>query len=202
MATFTVNITSIRQLAISIRDARISAGLSQTDLTRLTGIPRPWINQLEQGKISNPGMQRVLSICNVLQATISINYNISNEKDAETSDSPSAKENTAQPPEHRLISSVAKALSQSATNILKASVFDNTNLDNVIALTDAMHVSMPSALKDVDIAALQAIAQQASAVREQSKALNNITGIPIGKPNSSGNNHENPGDASSPSEER
>lgn len=41
MADFRTQITSTRQLAISIQDARTAKDMTQTELAEATGIPRP-----------------------------------------------------------------------------------------------------------------------------------------------------------------
>ena len=84
MGDFSAAITSVRQLAVSLRDARQSAGLSQTELAQAANIPRPWINQLEQGKIADPGVHRLLSICNALHTTLTIAYPLQPQEQTQT----------------------------------------------------------------------------------------------------------------------
>ncbi len=84
MGDFSAAITSVRQLAVSLRDARQNAGLSQTELAQAANIPRPWINQLEQGKIADPGLHRVLSICHALHTTLTIAYPLQPQEQAQT----------------------------------------------------------------------------------------------------------------------
>ena len=69
-------IRSPRQLAISLRDARIAKGLTQTALAQQTGLGRPWINQLEQGKIENASLSRILALCNALEVTFTVSYEV------------------------------------------------------------------------------------------------------------------------------
>lgn len=86
MGDFSAAITSVRQLAVSLRDARQNAGLSQTELAQAANIPRPWINQLEQGKIADPGLHRVLSICHALHTTLTIAYPLQPQERAQTAE--------------------------------------------------------------------------------------------------------------------
>ncbi|PLS28686.1 helix-turn-helix domain-containing protein [Bifidobacterium parmae] len=74
MSTTAVQVRSIRQLAVSLRDARRAAGVTQTELAERTGLSRPWISQLEQGRITNPGIQRIFAICDALGVNISLAY--------------------------------------------------------------------------------------------------------------------------------
>lgn len=74
MADFRTQITSTRQLAISIQDARTAKDMTQTELAEATGIPRPWINQLEQGRIANPSFTKVLKIMDALAMRLSVSY--------------------------------------------------------------------------------------------------------------------------------
>lgn len=74
-------IRSPRQLAISLRDARIAKGLTQTALAQQTGLGRPWINQLEQGKIENASLSRILALCNALEVTFTVSYEVPSTQD-------------------------------------------------------------------------------------------------------------------------
>lgn len=74
MSTTTIQVRSIRQLAVSLRDARRMSGITQTELAERTGLSRPWISQLEQGRITNPGIQRIFAICDALGVNISLTY--------------------------------------------------------------------------------------------------------------------------------
>ena len=74
-------IRSTRQLAISLRDARIAKGLTQTALAQQTGLGRPWINQLEQGKIENASLSRILALCNALEVTFTVSYEVPSTQD-------------------------------------------------------------------------------------------------------------------------
>lgn len=48
--------------------------MTQIELAKATGIPRPWINQLEHGHIANPSFTRILKIMTVLKMSIFVNY--------------------------------------------------------------------------------------------------------------------------------
>ena len=62
MTDFQTEISSLTQLSTSLQDARIANNMTQTELATATGIPRPWINQLEHGHIANPSFTRILKI--------------------------------------------------------------------------------------------------------------------------------------------
>lgn len=91
MTDITIAINSIRQLSTTLRDARRSSGLTQAELAGMIGVSRPWINQLEQGRIANPGMQRILAICDALHVRITMTYEVR----TQDTDMPSAETLTA-----------------------------------------------------------------------------------------------------------
>ncbi len=147
MSDFSATITSVRQLAVSLRDARQNAGLSQTELAQAANIPRPWINQLEQGKITDPGMHRLLSICNVLHTTLTIAYPIQPQEQAQTakpSQAVSADTKTSKQP----------AATQEATCSPGGSMVEDFTLNTV------------------DQSLLEDLARMATAFDEQAAALN------------------------------
>lgn len=74
MTDITIPINSMKQLSTTLRDARHNAGLTQAELADMTNVSRPWINQLEQGRIANPSMQRILAICDALHMRITMTY--------------------------------------------------------------------------------------------------------------------------------
>lgn len=76
MTEFQTQLSSTNQLATSIQDARRAKNMTQTELSSITGIPRPWINQLEHGHIENPGFTKLLKIMDALEMRISISYAI------------------------------------------------------------------------------------------------------------------------------
>lgn len=67
-------ITTVKDFSIAVKDARLSRKLSQQELSEQTRIPRPWISQLEQGKIQNPGLDRCLALCKALEISMSAKY--------------------------------------------------------------------------------------------------------------------------------
>ena len=76
MTEFQTQLNSTNQLATSIQDARRAKNMTQTELSTITGIPRPWINQLEHGHIENPGFTKLLKIMDALEMRISVSYAI------------------------------------------------------------------------------------------------------------------------------
>lgn len=69
-------IASVRDFAIIVRDARLSLKLTQEELSQQTGIPRPWISQLEMGRIDNPGLERCLTLCSALGISMRVEYTV------------------------------------------------------------------------------------------------------------------------------
>ena len=67
-------ITMVKDFSIAVKDARLSRKLSQQELSEQTRIPRPWISQLEQGRIQNPGLDRCLALCKALEISMSAEY--------------------------------------------------------------------------------------------------------------------------------
>lgn len=94
MTEFQTQLDSTNQLATSIQDARRAKNMTQTELSSITGIPRPWINQLEHGHIENPGFTKLLKIMDALEMRISISYAIhesaQDSPEEETSPTPTA----------------------------------------------------------------------------------------------------------------
>lgn len=94
MTEFQTQLSSTNQLATSIQDARRAKNMTQTELSSITGIPRPWINQLEHGHIENPGFTKLLKIMDALEMRISISYAIhesaQDSPEEETSSTPTA----------------------------------------------------------------------------------------------------------------
>lgn len=91
MTEFQTQLNSTNQLATSIQDARRAKNMTQTELSTITGIPRPWINQLEHGHIENPGFTKLLKIMDALEMRISVSYAIHES----TQDSPEEKTSPA-----------------------------------------------------------------------------------------------------------
>lgn len=91
MNDFRAPITSTKQLATSIQDARTAKGMTQTRLAKATGIPRPWISQLEQGHIANPSFTKILKLMDALEMKLSVSYTAeSHASDDFESESPSS----------------------------------------------------------------------------------------------------------------
>lgn len=67
-----VPITSVAELAASVRDARTSAGITQEELAAKIGVSRPWISQFERGCTPNAGIDRILAMINVLGIRLSV----------------------------------------------------------------------------------------------------------------------------------
>lgn len=79
MGSFSAQLTSVRQMAITLRDARIAKGLTQAQLADRIGVSRPWISQFEQGKVLNPSFQRVMAMINALHVAVTMAYEVPNQ---------------------------------------------------------------------------------------------------------------------------
>ena len=108
MTEFQTQLNSTNQLATSIQDARRAKNMTQTELSTITGIPRPWINQLEHGHIENPGFTKLLKIMDALEMRISVSYAIHES----TQDSPEEKT-----PPTPTVTALADAYANLAKNI-------------------------------------------------------------------------------------
>nr|WP_253902342.1 helix-turn-helix transcriptional regulator [Bifidobacterium sp. DSM 109963] len=151
VSDFSATITSVRQLAVSLRDARQNAGLSQTELAQAANLPRPWINQLEQGKITDPGIHRLLSICNALHTTLTIAYPVQPQEQTQE------QTQTAKP--SRAVSANTETSKQpDATQEAACSPGDST-VENFT-------------LSKVDQSLLEDLTRMAAAFDEQAAALN------------------------------
>lgn len=57
---------NIAQIGTSIKQARLTSGLSQAELARLASISRATLNALESGKLNELGISKILNLLNVL----------------------------------------------------------------------------------------------------------------------------------------
>lgn len=58
---------SILHVVNRLKKAREDAGLSQSELARLVGVPQATISALENGRIKNPSHQLVVRLCRALR---------------------------------------------------------------------------------------------------------------------------------------
>ena len=72
--TRSTTITAVKDFSVAVKDARLSRKLSQQELSEQTRIPRPWISQLEQGRIRNPGLDRFLALWKALGISMVADY--------------------------------------------------------------------------------------------------------------------------------
>ncbi|MCH9277003.1 helix-turn-helix domain-containing protein [Bifidobacterium amazonense] len=70
------DVRSVRQLAVSLRDARVVKGMTQAELAEMAGVSRPWISQFEQGKLRNASIDRIFTLCRILGVTPSVSYDV------------------------------------------------------------------------------------------------------------------------------
>lgn len=74
MATFSASARTPLDLATSVRDARIAAGMSQADLAAAAHLNRSWVSLFEGGHTPNASLGKVLAMLDVLGVTIRLTY--------------------------------------------------------------------------------------------------------------------------------
>lgn len=74
MATSATGARTVSDLATSIRDARLAAGISQADLATAAHLTRPWVSLFESGRNPNASLAKVLAMMDVLGITIRLTY--------------------------------------------------------------------------------------------------------------------------------
>ena len=74
-------IWSMRQLAISVRDARVARGYTQEELAQKIGVSRPWISRFESGHVANAGFERIMKLFEVLDMRMEVSYEVEPQED-------------------------------------------------------------------------------------------------------------------------
>ncbi|MBB1029599.1 helix-turn-helix domain-containing protein [Dietzia sp. SLG310A2-38A2] len=74
--TFSTNARTPLDLATSVRDARIAAGMSQADLAAAAHLNRSWVSLFEGGHTPNASLSKVLAMLDVLDVTIRLTYTV------------------------------------------------------------------------------------------------------------------------------
>lgn len=74
MATFATGTRTVSDLATSVRDARLAAGMSQADLAKAAHLTRPWVSLFESRRAPNASLTKVLAMMDVLGITIRLTY--------------------------------------------------------------------------------------------------------------------------------
>ena len=64
-------ITSIRDLAATVRGRRLELGLSQADIARLAGVSRQWVSEFESGK-PTAELRLVIRLLDALRLSLSL----------------------------------------------------------------------------------------------------------------------------------
>jgi len=64
-------ITSIRDLAATVRGRRLELGLSQADVARLARVSRQWVNEFESGK-PTAELRLVIRLLDALRLSLSL----------------------------------------------------------------------------------------------------------------------------------
>ncbi|MGF0224940.1 helix-turn-helix domain-containing protein [Dietzia natronolimnaea] len=74
MATFAALARTVTDIATSVRDARLAAGMSQADLAAAAHLTRSWVSLFESGRAPNASLSKVLAMMDVLDVTIRLAY--------------------------------------------------------------------------------------------------------------------------------
>lgn len=76
MATFATRSRTVTDIATSVRDARLAAGMSQADLASAAHLNRSWVSLFESGHSPNASLSKVLAMTNALGITIRLTYTV------------------------------------------------------------------------------------------------------------------------------
>ncbi|MEV8222292.1 helix-turn-helix transcriptional regulator [Dietzia maris] len=76
MATFAARARAVTDIATSVRDARLAAGMSQADLAAAAHLNRSWVSLFESGHTPNASLSKVLAMMDVLGITIRLSYTV------------------------------------------------------------------------------------------------------------------------------
>ena len=76
MATFATRARTLNDIATSVRDARLAAGMSQADLAAAAHLSRPWVSLFESGRAPNASLSKVLAMMDVLGVAIRLTYTV------------------------------------------------------------------------------------------------------------------------------
>lgn len=64
----------IRELGLALKSARLAKGVSQEDLCKLTLLSRSTLSALENGRIAEVGIGKVMQLCSVLGLRLSLEH--------------------------------------------------------------------------------------------------------------------------------
>ncbi|GAA1699228.1 helix-turn-helix transcriptional regulator [Dietzia cercidiphylli] len=142
MATFAARARTLTDIATSVRDARLAAGMSQADLAAAAHLTRSWVSLFESGRAPNASLSKVLAMMDVLGVTIRLAYPVPD------SDTPSAE--SARHPWH-LPEAVDMAEAMDAPDAV------DTPADDGEGLTAADPAADPAPLSESALAAARAI---------------------------------------------
>jgi len=76
MATFSTRTRTLADIATSVRDARLAAGMSQTDLAAAANLNRSWVSLFESGRTPNASLSKVLAMMDALGVTLRLSYTV------------------------------------------------------------------------------------------------------------------------------
>lgn len=76
MATFATRARTLADIATSVRDARLAAGMSQADLASAAHLNRSWVSLFEGGHTPNASLSKVLAMLDVLGITVRLSYSV------------------------------------------------------------------------------------------------------------------------------
>lgn len=112
MATFATRARTIADIATSVRDARLAAGMSQIDLAAAANLSRSWVSLFESGHTPNASVSKVLAMMDVLGMTIRLSYPV---PDPEPLEPDTARRPRRSPEDPRAVDTVALAATNAAS---------------------------------------------------------------------------------------
>lgn len=146
MATFAARARTVTDIATSVRDARLAAGMSQADLAAAAHLTRSWVSLFESGRAPNASLSKVLAMMDVLDVTIRLAYPVPD------SDTPPAE--SARHPRH-LPEAVDAVEAMEAPEAVDTPADDGEGL--TAADTAAVTAADPAPLSESALAAARAI---------------------------------------------
>lgn len=76
MATFTTTTRTVDELATAVRDARLAAGMSQSELAEAAHLNRSWVSLFEGGHTPGASLNKVLAMLDALGITLRLKYTV------------------------------------------------------------------------------------------------------------------------------
>lgn len=132
-------IWSMRQLAISVRDARVARGYTQEELAQKIGVSRPWISRFESGHVANAGFERIMKLFEVLDMRMEVSYEVEPQED-QRGETDSQTRVKSEDGEHHVLSANSNERTENEPpNVSRqvVSVQNQHQMKNILTISDA-----------------------------------------------------------------